>query len=365
MSASSAIVFLGPTLRAPEARERLRCVVRPPAAQGDVWRALRERPSALVLIDGVFESQPSVWHRELLAALAAGVPVFGASSMGALRAVELLPFGMIGVGQIFRWYRDGALVDDAEVALLHASAEHGFRPLTLPLVNVRHAAAQARAAKVLQPKEASALVRAAEAVFYQERSWARVLQDVRWTARTHGRWRAWAARGLEDLKARDARECLAAVSDFLSRSPPRPPGFQVRPSSFARRKKLLDALGPLEATLSSRDGRALAREGLRRLLLAELARSSGLAPSPAELSLQAERWLRAPAARRPSASRMDALDLRALLEARALEEKVLRHAERLFPDAPSLLEGLASELRHRGAGPHARPPQKARRRPAG
>ena len=29
----------------------------------------------------------------------------------------------------------GEWIDDADVALLHASAEHGFRPLTLPLVN--------------------------------------------------------------------------------------------------------------------------------------------------------------------------------------------------------------------------------------
>ncbi len=29
----------------------------PPARQGDVWKAL---------IDGVFEAQPSVWHREIL-----------------------------------------------------------------------------------------------------------------------------------------------------------------------------------------------------------------------------------------------------------------------------------------------------------
>jgi len=127
------ISFIGPTLSWREAR-RFGCEVRPPARQGDVWRALLGKPRALVLIDGVFESQPSVWHHELRAALASGIAVFGASSMGALRAAELQSEGMIGVGEIFRDYRDGKRIDECRRALLHADAEHDFRPLTVPLV---------------------------------------------------------------------------------------------------------------------------------------------------------------------------------------------------------------------------------------
>src|SRR5204862_4628809 len=110
------VAFLGPSLPAREARGFR---VLPPARQGDVWRALGLRPRAIALIDGVFEAQPSIWHREILDALDAGVPVVGGASMGALRAAELRTLGMTGVGRIFRWYRDGAVIDDAEVALLH------------------------------------------------------------------------------------------------------------------------------------------------------------------------------------------------------------------------------------------------------
>ena len=93
------IVFLGPSLPSSETRRIARCTVLPPARQGDIWRALIEhRPRAIALIDGVFESQPSVWHGEILDALDSGVRVFGASSMGALRAAELQAFGMVGVG---------------------------------------------------------------------------------------------------------------------------------------------------------------------------------------------------------------------------------------------------------------------------
>ena len=154
-----AVVFLGPSLPLTEAKRLLPgASFLPPARQGDVWRALELRPRVLALIDGVFESAPSVWHRELLDALAAGVQVLGASSMGALRAAELQGLGMIGVGAIFEGYRSGALIDDAEVALLHADAAHGHRALTVPLVDVRHAAALAQKGRTLSPAQARQLV---------------------------------------------------------------------------------------------------------------------------------------------------------------------------------------------------------------
>ena len=114
-SADALVVFLGPSLSEEEAQALVPCRVLPPAGQGDVWRALSLRPRAIALVDGVFEAQPSVWHHELLAALDAGVAVFGGGSMGALRAAELVDHGMVGVGQVFEAYRRGELVDDAEV----------------------------------------------------------------------------------------------------------------------------------------------------------------------------------------------------------------------------------------------------------
>lgn len=208
------VAFLGPSLPASEARG-VRLL--PPARQGDVWRALKLRPRAIALIDGVFEQQPSVWHHEILDAIDAGVAVFGGASMGALRAAELHAHGMIGVGQIFRWYRDGALVDDADVALLHADREHAYRALTVPQVNVRWAALQSLPrAKALRAIEASARI------FYQERTLPRALALVPALQRF-------------DLKAADAREVLRAARAFrgtLPVSPRWPP-----PSALVRRAR--------------------------------------------------------------------------------------------------------------------------------
>ena len=141
------IVFAGPCLSGatdgPDGeawRRRLgRVELWPPARRGDIFRALGRSPSVLVLLDGFFYSVPSVTHKELLYALDAGVPVVGAASLGALRAAELESFGMLGVGEVFERFRDGVLDGDDEVALLHASAEQDYRPLTAALVDVRDA----------------------------------------------------------------------------------------------------------------------------------------------------------------------------------------------------------------------------------
>ena len=57
----------------------------------------------------------SPWHKEIVYALQyPGVKgIYGAASMGALRASELDFVGMVGIGQIYNWYRDAVTEDDA------------------------------------------------------------------------------------------------------------------------------------------------------------------------------------------------------------------------------------------------------------
>ncbi|PTT86423.1 tfuA protein [Pelomonas sp. HMWF004] len=131
-------VFLGPSLDRASALAVLpQAELLPPVAQGDVLRAVARGCQSLVVIDGVFEQTPAVWHKELLFAMSQGVRVIGAASMGALRAAELDRFGMEGVGWVYRQYAEG-LRDDDEVALLHTDAELGYANLSVPMIQVRH-----------------------------------------------------------------------------------------------------------------------------------------------------------------------------------------------------------------------------------
>ncbi|RKH26608.1 hypothetical protein D7Y13_39500 [Corallococcus praedator] len=362
--AEDLVVFLGPSLPAAEAHKLAPCTVLPPARQGDVWRALSLKPRALVLVDGVFEAQPSVWHHELLAAMEAGVAVFGGGSMGALRAAELASHGMVGVGRIFGWYRDGVVADDAEVALLHADAEHGWRPLTVPLVNVRHEAERARKARVLGRSGAQALVEAAAGLFYQERTWARIREAVAsaWSGPTLAAWDAWFADGVEDLKRLDAIACVRSAAEFVSLSAPVEPGARRNPSSLVRRRRLVedvtrvggravDSGQVLELLRGAPDAAAWAEAGLRRALLAGWVRSLGLTVTEEEIATEEAAWWKergVRASRREAflaASGLDGPGLRQLCETRALERLALAQASRLLPDGPSWDEALASEAR--------------------
>jgi hypothetical protein len=208
-------VFLGPTLAAQEAGALCPdAVVLPPVRQGDVYRVARSlRPDAIGILDGYFFHVPSVWHKEILWAMAMGIPVYGAASMGALRAAELAQFGMVGIGRIFEAYRDGVLEpfdepfeDDDEVAVLHGPPELGHRALSEALVNIRCTLARATAEGVIDATTRHRLIRAGKALFYQERSYERILGEAADSgdASDIERLRAWLPRGKVDQKRADA-----------------------------------------------------------------------------------------------------------------------------------------------------------------
>jgi hypothetical protein len=170
------VVFAGPSLSAARARAILPgAIVLPPARCGDVLAALRLRPSAIVLIDGLYDTTPAPWHKEILWALEAGVPVVGAASMGALRAAELDRFGMTGVGAVYRDYRDGQRHADADVAVLQVTGPGGDRATTDPLVDIEAAVAEWTAAGRLGAGAAGAVLAAARATHFTQRSAAAAL----------------------------------------------------------------------------------------------------------------------------------------------------------------------------------------------
>jgi hypothetical protein len=200
------VVFAGPSLdRADASRPGL--TYAPPAAEGDLYRAARQRPRAIALIDGYFEAQPAVWHKEILWAMTQGIHVFGAASMGALRAAELWSFGMVGVGVIYRAYRRGVLIDDAEVAVLHGPAELGYPSVTEALVNARANLSRARAKGVLSSEARHRILQSAMAIYYKDRTWERILArsvDDGIEAEEAAKLKDWLKNNSFDLKRRDA-----------------------------------------------------------------------------------------------------------------------------------------------------------------
>jgi hypothetical protein len=174
----SIIIFSGPTITKQEGLKVIKADFRPPAKQGDVYAAALEKPKAILIIDGVFESQPAVWHKEILFAMFSGIHVYGSSSMGALRAAELAPFGMVGLGKVFSDYNNATLEDDDEVALIHGPSEMNFLAISEPMVNIRETLGYAESKGVITSKECWRLIEYSKNLWYPERNYRSIKQFI-------------------------------------------------------------------------------------------------------------------------------------------------------------------------------------------
>jgi hypothetical protein len=296
------LVFLGPTLPQKEGAALLDAEFRGPARRGDIYRAVFDGYRTIVLIDGEFHGSPSVWQREIVDALADGVAVHGASSMGALRAAELHQLGMIGHGRVFRWYCDGVLDADDEVALTYGPAELGYPSLSEPLVNIR-ATLETAVPDIISRDVFSQLIAQAKARYFPERSFAAVLASDAAATLPWERRRALeklVAERRVDQKRLDAVRALTVVADNTNGA--RFPGTEIPVRSlwepqrlvaegFASSAEVLDAsaIGQ-RAGLSSLELGKLRRELSALFFLAEWARERGLTVTTEDIARERRRF---------------------------------------------------------------------------
>ncbi|MFY1631750.1 TfuA-like protein [Solwaraspora sp. WMMB335] len=216
-----AVVFAGPSVdRA--TRRILPAQYRPPVVRGDIDELLRRpvRPRMIGVIDGKFLQSMAISPKEILRALDVGVAVYGSSSMGALRAVECEPWGMIGVGRVFAAYRTGTVDADDEVAMVYDDDD---RPLSEPLINLRLALADGIAAGEVEPDHARAFLDAGRRLYFPHRSVRAILRMLREDLADTDVARLadyLTCRGA-DAKREDARELLFRMRADLSGGLPR------------------------------------------------------------------------------------------------------------------------------------------------
>ncbi|MFE7194369.1 TfuA-like protein [Kitasatospora sp. NPDC057541] len=299
------IVFLGPSLPLDEARGILPdAVFFPPAKQADIATVLTVHdPDVIALVDGEFHQARSVWHKEVLLALQRGVRVYGASSMGALRAAELEAFGMRGRGEVFARYASGEIIDDDEVALTYAFEDGRYIKLSEPMVNIRATVEAAQARGVISAETARLAVDTAKGLHYRDRSRARIAAMLRTSGAEEARrldvfWRE----NLVDVKADDARALFGELADRR-----RPADDTVVPWTLAptasldtlyNRERQVEFDGVRIALSDVADhvqlhhpgaGR-LNEDALNRAVALVLARLLHVTPSEREIDEEASRW---------------------------------------------------------------------------
>jgi hypothetical protein len=143
-------------------------IVLPPVKRGDLEFAKLYDPEIIAIIDGEFYQSLAVSPKEVLPFLERGVRVYGAASMGALRAVELEKFGMIGIGKVFRLFRLKLLECDDEVALAYCPLT--YKAYSEPLVNTRYALRLAIRNGIVTRAESARVLEILKRTYFPERT---------------------------------------------------------------------------------------------------------------------------------------------------------------------------------------------------
>lgn len=208
------IVYAGLSLHFDEAKEILdshddvEVVYKRPIQRGDLSLALRENPDIIAIIDGVFHQNSAVGHKEILNAIKSGVNVYGASSMGALRASELNSLGMIGVGYVYGQYASGNVDSDDDVAVMLDSET--LEALSEPLINMRYVFDNAASENVITEDEKEELLIIAKRTFYPKRNYAQTLAESSLDDDKKGELINF-IRQSKDIKKEDAKELLYLI----------------------------------------------------------------------------------------------------------------------------------------------------------
>lgn len=200
------VLFIGPSLSAGLIPDTIE--TRPPAICGDIAALLDDPPPAVGIVDGRFETAPTVWHKEILDLMALGVPVLGGASLGAIRAAELHDYGMIGVGTIFAAYRSGMIERDDAVMLSHGPAELGYPHLTVALADAEAALLHVD----LAPGERRQLQRIVRTMTFANRTWPRCLDLYRERTKRQASVDAATLACAPSLKQADARLLVSALT---------------------------------------------------------------------------------------------------------------------------------------------------------
>jgi hypothetical protein len=130
---------------------------------------------------------------------------------------------MIGIGKVFGRYAAGDLVDDSDVAQIHAPAELGYLPLSEPWVNIEPTLEKMNSAGLIDLNELQSMRLGARQLHFKERTYRKLFESV--AAMSPGRVAqlvAWTTIHAVDQKRVDALELVNWLAASSNRCEARP-----------------------------------------------------------------------------------------------------------------------------------------------
>ena len=169
------IVFLGPSLKLEKAKNIINADFRPPAKKGDFIKlSLFADNRKVVLIDGVFlQDYPPTPIEVFQVIRKTNFKVYGASSIGALRAVELEKFGMEGIGKIFEFYKKDIINSDDEIAVTFDS---DYNLLSEAMIDIRYNIFLAWKRQIIDKETKQIMVKLAKSIYFPFRSYDNIIE---------------------------------------------------------------------------------------------------------------------------------------------------------------------------------------------
>jgi len=169
------IVFLGPSLSIEKARKIINAEFLPPAKKGDFIKlSLIPEKKIIILIDGVFlQDYPPTPIEVFQVVNKNNFQVYGASSLGALRAVELEKFGMKGYGQVFELFKKNIINSDDEVAV---TFDNSYNLLSEAMIDIRYNLFLAFKKGIIDKETKDIMVKLAKRIYFPFRSYENIIR---------------------------------------------------------------------------------------------------------------------------------------------------------------------------------------------
>jgi TfuA protein len=172
------IIFLGPSLGLEKAKDILDADYKPPAKKGDLLALLGLSDSKRIigLIDGLFLQDFPPTPIEVYSVLVRkNLTIIGGASLGALRAVELEKFGMIGIGKVFELFKNGIIDADDEVAVTFDQIKHKVQ--SEAMIDIRFNLFIAQRNRIIDVDTKRALAKVAKDTYFQFRNYDYIIDE--------------------------------------------------------------------------------------------------------------------------------------------------------------------------------------------
>jgi len=209
------VIYTGLSICFDEAKSILDADYQPPIKRGDIDNLLNNRDDMEIIgiIDGVFHQSPAVSHKEILRALKDNITVVGGASMGALRACELYPYGMIGIGNIFEDYKNGTIESDDDVAV--SLDPTTYEQLSDSWINMKYNFNKAQKDNILSQEDVDNLLATSKDIYYPKRSFEYVIKKSELTEYKKTKLTKYLDKNKFDIKHDDAKAVIEYIKTLV------------------------------------------------------------------------------------------------------------------------------------------------------